>query len=151
MDLSKLTPANYKVPKGEELYYHCLIEVKAFNQKTGQKLSEPRVQKFGRKAFEQFIYDNLLMQGYTVTILHNPGEYLAKKASEAENAAKEKAEQELKAKDEAFKKAVDEEVARRLAAGEGGQKAPEAPKAPKAPKAPEAPKDEEKPAEPKAE
>lgn len=142
MDLSKLTPANYKVPKGEELYYHCLIEVKAFNQKTGQKLSEPRVQKFGRKAFEQFIYDNLLMQGYTVTILHNPGEYLAKKASEAENAAKEKAEQELKAKDEAFKKAVDEEVARRLAAPKVGQKAP---------KAPEAPKDEEKPAEPKAE
>lgn len=116
MDLSKLTPANYKVPKGEELYYHCLIEVKAFNQKTGQKLSEPRVQKFGRKAFEQFIYDNLLKQGYTVTILHNPGEYLAKKASEAENAAKEKAIQEQKAKEEAFKKAVDEEVARRLAA-----------------------------------
>lgn len=149
MDLSKLTPANYKVPKGEELYYHCLIEVKAFNQKTGQKLSEPRVQKFGRKAFEQFIYDNLLKQGYTVTILHNPGEYLAKKASEAENAAKEKeaasiekAIQEQKAKEEAFKKAVDEEVARRLAAPKVGQKAP---------KAPEAPKDEEKPAEPKAE
>lgn len=145
MDLSKLTPANYKVPKGEELYYHCLIEVKAFNQKTGQKLSEPRVQKFGRKAFEQFIYDNLLKQGYTVTILHNPGEYLAKKASEVENAAKEKAEQEQKAKEEAFKKAVDEEVARRLAAPKGGQTAPEAPKAPKAPK------EEEKPAEPKAE
>ena len=136
MDLSKLTPANYKVPKGEELYYHCLIEVKAFNQKTGQKLSEPRVQKFGRKAFEQFIYDNLLKQGYTVTILHNPGEYFAKKASEAENAAKEKAIQEQKAKGEAFKKAVDEEVARRLAAPKDGQKAP---------------KDEEKPAEPKAE
>ena len=82
MDLSKLTPANYKVPKGEELYYHCLIEVKAFNQKTGQKLSEPRVQKFGRKAFEQFIYDNLLKQGYTVTILHNTGEYFAKKITE---------------------------------------------------------------------
>lgn len=148
MDLSKLTPANYKVPKGEELYYHCLIEVKAFNQKTGQKLSEPRVQKFGRKAFEQFIYDNLLKQGYTVTILHNPGEYLAKKASEVENAAKEKAEQEQKAKDEAFKKAVDEEVARRLAA----LKTPEALKVgQKAPKAPEAPKEEEKPAEPKAE
>lgn len=148
MDLSKLTPANYKVPKGEELFYHCLIEVKAFNQKTGQKLSEPRVQKFGRKAFEQFIYDNLLKQGYTVTILHNPGEYLAKKASEVENAAKEKAEQEQKAKEEAFKKAVDEEVARRLAA----PKTPEAPKVgQKAPKTPEAPKEEEKTAEPKAE
>lgn len=148
MDLSKLTPANYEVPKGEELYYHCLIEVKAFNQKTGQKLSTPRVQKFGRKAFEQVIYDNLLKQGYTVTILHNPSEYLTKKASEAEAAAKEKAEQELKAQEEAFKKAVDEEVARRL----GSPKAPEAPKVgQKAPKAPEAPKDEEKPAEPKAE
>lgn len=151
MDLSKLTPANYEVPKGEELYYHCLIEVKAFNQKTGQKLSTPRVQKFGRKAFEQVIYDNLLKQGYTVTILHNPGEYLAKKASEAENAAKEKeaasiekAIQEQKAKEEAFKKAVDEEVARRLA-GKAGKAKEEAPKTPKAPKG------EEKPAEPKAE
>lgn len=144
MDLSKLTPANYEVPKGEELYYHCLIEVKAFNQKTGQKLSTPRVQKFGRKAFEQVIYDNLLKQGYTVTILHNPSEYLTKKASEAEAAAKEKAEQELKAQEEAFKKAVDEEVARRLA-GKAGKAKEEAPKTPKAPKG------EEKPAEPKAE
>lgn len=107
-----LTPENYLVPKGEEMVYHCRIEVVSFNQKTGERMSKPRVQKFGRKAFEKSVRDTLLKQGYKVDVLYNPTEWI-KARLEARNQSRANA----KARQEAeIQKRVDEAVAKALAA-----------------------------------
>ena len=62
MPIEKLTPENYIVPKGEERFYHVVIEVEQFDQKTGKRLSRPRVQKFGKKMFEAHILASLRKQ-----------------------------------------------------------------------------------------
>lgn len=86
--IDALTADNYIVPKGEEMVYHCVIEVVQFNPKTGARISRPRVQKFGRKVFEQTVRDALLKQGYTVKILYNPTEWIkAKKNQVAQSRA----------------------------------------------------------------
>ena len=72
--IEDLTPENYLVPSGEENTYHCIIEVKQFDNKTGQKISRPRIQKFGKKIFETMVRDILLRQGYEIKILHNPND-----------------------------------------------------------------------------
>ena len=121
--IENLTPENYIVPKGEERCYHCVIEVKLFDNRTAQKLSKPRVQKFGKKIFERTVRDVLIRQGYEVKILHNPNDWekqQAAKKQEAANAAKAAAEAKYKAD-------VEAEVARRLAAMQGkesGEKKP---------------------------
>lgn len=97
--LENLTPENYVVPRGEERSYHAVIEVRQHDSKTGKKISVPRIQKFGRKMFEQSVWDSLIKQGYTVTILHNPNEWIKKNEAEkakkkAEEAAKRKAEED---------------------------------------------------------
>lgn len=87
--VDKLTADNYAVPAGEELLYHCVIEVVQYDPKTGVKISKPRVQKFGKKTFETLVQKTLRKQGYTVNILHSPEGYaeaLAKKKAEAEKA-----------------------------------------------------------------
>lgn len=106
-----LTPENYLVPKGEEMVYHCRIEVVSFNQKTGQRTSKPRIQKFGRKAFEKSVRDSLLKQGYKVDVLYNPTEWIkarldARSVSRAQAKAKKEAD---------IQKRIDEAVAKALA------------------------------------
>lgn len=61
----------YVVPANEKHLFHCIIEVKKFNPETGERLSKPRVQKFGQKTFEM-VLPKLREQGYTVTILYSP-------------------------------------------------------------------------------
>lgn len=112
MNILELTPENYKVPKGEERSYHCVIECVEFDRKTGKRLSVPRIQKFGAKMFEAHVYSSLKKQGYNVTILHDPKKWL--KEHEAEQKAQAKAKEA--AEKEAFQKAVQEEVARQMAA-----------------------------------
>ena len=90
--IEKLTPENYIVPKGEEMDYHAVIEVRQFDPKTGNRLSKPRVQKFGKKIFEAHVGDSLRKQGYTVTILHDPNVWFKEQAEKAEQQAKEQAE-----------------------------------------------------------
>ena len=68
--IEDLTAENYIVPKGEERFYHCIIEVVQYDAKTGKKLSKPRVQKFGKKTFESIVEASLKKQGYSLTILH---------------------------------------------------------------------------------
>ena len=70
--LTELTPENYKVPANEGHLYHCVIEVKKFDPNTGERLSVPRLQKFGVKAFENGVADNLKRQGYDIKIVFNP-------------------------------------------------------------------------------
>lgn len=120
--IGKLTPENYIVPRGEEQVYHAVIEVVQYNQKTGERISKPRVQKFGKKMFETHVLNSLRKQGYTVTILHDPNKWIKE---QRERAAKSKAEQEAaKAKEEQekFNAAVAAAVAMELAKREQAQK-----------------------------
>ena len=113
--IEKLTPDNYIVPKGEEKDYHAVIEVRQFDPKTGNRLSKPRVQKFGKKIFEAHVGDSLRKQGYTVTILHDPNVWMKEQAAKAEQQAKEQAEAKAKAEQEKFDAAVAAAVAKALA------------------------------------
>ena len=120
-----VTPENYIVPDNEKHLYHCVIEIKKFDSETGKRLSIPRIQKFGKKGYENSIAENLKKQGYTITVLHDPNEYMkakaeadekakaekAKAAEEKAKAAEEKAKADAKAKAEADAKARAEEKA----------------------------------------
>lgn len=110
--IEQLTPENYLVPKGEERYYHCLIEVRNFNRTTGAKLSKPRVQKFNPKIFEKLCRDKMADTGYTITILWNPTEWI-KEHKEAVARAKAERSASIQAR---IDKAVAEAVAAALAA-----------------------------------
>jgi len=109
--IGKLTAENYIVPKGEERYYHAVIEVEQFDPKTGTRISSPRVQKFGKKMFETHVLNSLRKQGYTVTILHDPSAWLKEHAAKAE----QQAEAKKKAEQEKFDAAVAAAVAKALA------------------------------------
>lgn len=99
--ITDVTPENYIVPSNEQHLYHCIIEVRKFDSETGKRLSVPRIQKFGKKSFENGIFDALKKQGYTITVLHDPNEYVKVQAEEKAAAdAKAKAEAEAKAKAE---------------------------------------------------
>lgn len=113
--IEKLTPENYIVPKGEEMDYHAVIEVRQFDPKTGNRISKPRVQKFGKKIFEAHVVDCLRKQGYTVTILHDPNVWFKEQVEKAEQQAKEQAEAKAKAEQEKFDAAVAAAVAKVLA------------------------------------
>lgn len=109
-----VTPENYIVPDNEKHLYHCVIEIKKFDSETGKRLSIPRIQKFGKKGYENSIADNLKKQGYTITVLHDPNEYMKAKAEADEKAKAEKAkaaEEKAKADAEADAKARAEEKA----------------------------------------
>lgn len=115
LPIEMLTAENYIVPKGEEKDYHAVIEVRQFDQKTGKRLSKPRVQKFGRKAFEGHILSSLRKQGYEITILHDPNDWI--KANKAKLAAQAKAKAEAAAQaKEAEKAAMKAEIIAELKA-----------------------------------
>lgn len=99
-----VTPDNYIVPDNEKHLYHCVIEIKKFDSETGKRLSIPRIQKFGKKGYENSIADNLRKQGYTITVLHDPNEYMKAKAA-ADAKAKVEAEAKAKAEEKAALKA----------------------------------------------
>ena len=111
-----VTPENYIVPDNEKHLYHCVIEIKKFDSETGKRLSIPRIQKFGKKGYENSIADNLKKQGYTITVLHDPNEYVKAQAEEKtartaaqQKAAEEKTAADAKAKAEAEAKSKAEE------------------------------------------
>lgn len=112
--IENLTASNYAVPKGEERYYHAVIEVKQFDPKTGKRLSIPRVQKFGKKIFETSVLANLRKQGYEVTILHNPNEWIKEQQAKAAEQAKAEAEAKAKTEQERFDAAVAAAVAKEM-------------------------------------
>ena len=129
--IEKLTPDNYIVPQGEETAYHCVIEVVQYNPKTGEKISKPRVQKFGRKTFEQTVANALRKQGYAITILHDPKQWIAEQQAKAEAKAKETAAAKAKAEQEKFDAAVAAAVAKALADREKTETAKKSTRAPK--------------------
>ena len=113
--IEKLTAGNYIVPKGEEKSYHAVIEVVQYDPKTGKKLSKPRVQKFGKKQFETNVLNSLRKQGYTITILHDPNEWIKEQQEKAAKAKAEQAAAKAKAEQERFDAAVAAAVAKALA------------------------------------
>ena len=124
LPVEKLTPENYIVPKGEERFYHVVIEVRQFDPKTGKRISRPRVQKFGKKMFEAHIQASLRKQGYDIVVLHNPNEWLKENQAKAAQAAKEQEEAKAKAEKEKFDAAVAAAVAKELAKREAAAKKP---------------------------
>lgn len=140
--IEKLTPDNYIVPKGEEKSYHCVIEVVQYDPKTGKKLSKARVQKFGKKMFENIVLDTLRKQGYTITILHDPNDWIKEHQTKAAEKAKAEAEAKAKAEQEKFDAAVAAAVAKALAEAKAKEEKSKEEKAGKGPGRP--PKDEQK-------
>ena len=120
--IEKLTAENYIVPAGEEKDYHAVIEVVQFDQKTGKRISKPRVQKFNKKIFEAHVFASLRKQGYTVTILHDPNAWLKEQAEKAEQAAKERAEAKAKAEQEKVDAAVSAAVEKAMAERDKAEK-----------------------------
>lgn len=111
VNILDVTPENFIVPKGEEDCYHCRIEVKKFNQDTGERISKPRMQVFGKKFFESFGLHNLRKQGFTVDVMHDPNKWLQENEAKLEAEKQKKAEAGAKAKaeaEEAEKKAMKE-------------------------------------------
>ena len=91
-----ITADNYIVPQGEEMTVHAKIEVRQFDPKTGNRISTPRIQKFGMKEWQSVMQSSLRKQGYTVEILHDPFKFAQEHAAQvaAAQAAKAKAAQE---------------------------------------------------------
>lgn len=85
LPIEQINSENYVVPRGEEMVYHVKIEVKQFNSKTGERVSRPRIQKFGMKTWESSVRDSLRKQGYTMEILHDPNTWIAENRARTEN------------------------------------------------------------------
>lgn len=94
LPIEQITSENYVVPRGEEMVYHVKIEVKQFNSKTGEKVSRPRIQKFGMKTWESSVRDSLRKQGYTMEILHDPNTWIAENRAQIESLKEQKRESE---------------------------------------------------------
>lgn len=121
--IERLTPENYIVPKGEERFYHAVIEVKQFDPKTGKRISRPRVQKFGKKMFETIVNESLRKQGYDIIILHDPNEWIKEQAEKVEQVRKAQEAAKAKAEQEKFDAAVAAAVAKVLAQQAGQEQA----------------------------
>ena len=94
LPIEQITSENYVVPRGEEHVYHVKIEVKQFNSKTGEKISRPRIQKFGMKTWESSVRDSLRKQGYTMEILHDPNTWIEENRAQIESLKAQKRESE---------------------------------------------------------
>lgn len=94
LPIEQITSENYVVPSGEEHVYHVKIEVKQFNSKTGERISRPRIQKFGMKTWESSVRDSLRKQGYTMEILHDPNTWMAENRAQIESLKAQKRESE---------------------------------------------------------
>lgn len=97
--ITEVTPENYIVSDGEQGDYHCIIEIKQFDPKTGRRLSKPRVQKFDVKVWQTGIERNLRQQGYDVTVLHNPTDWLREQEEKLKQTAAQRAEAARKAEE----------------------------------------------------
>lgn len=117
----EVTPENFICPSNERNMYHCRIEIKKFNPETGERLSKPRIQVFGKKFFETFGLHNLRKQGYTVDILHDPNQFV--KANRERIAAEERAKAE--AEKEAERQAIRAQIILEELKAEGKLKEPE--------------------------
>lgn len=114
----EVTAENYIVPHGEEGTYHCRIEQKQFDPRSGKRLSKPRIQKFDAKMYPA-IARNLRQQGWDIEVLHDPTEILkeqeAKRQERESLTIQQRKELEAKRK-EAEKQAMKAEIIAELKA-----------------------------------
>lgn len=115
LPILEITPENYLVPAGEERSYHVKMEIRSFDQHTGERLSHPFIQKFARVDFENGMFSVLRQQGYAMEILHDPKEWEKAHAEELNKTRAQRAA-ELKAKAEAEKEALKEQIRKELLA-----------------------------------
>lgn len=111
VNILEVTPQNYIVPAGENHLYHAVIEVKQFNPQNGERLSVPRLQKFGLKTFEAGgVKNNLKKQGFSILVLHDPKKWIVSNKKETEAKAEELAKQRSEAKENAVKAAEEKKA-----------------------------------------
>lgn len=123
--LLEVTPENYIVPSGEENTYHCRIEQKQFDARSGKRVSKPRIQKFDAKMYPS-VARNLRMQGYDIEVLYDPTEYIAAEEAKRQELAGKTLKERMKMaaeKKAAERKALKEEILAELKAA-GMLKAP---------------------------
>lgn len=113
--VTEVTADNYICPDNERGIWHAIIEVLKFDPNTGARLSRPRVQKFDDKCWKM-MREQLRLQGYTITILHDPTEYLAQQADNAKNAEKARREAQQRAIDKAVAEALAKQAEQQQAA-----------------------------------
>lgn len=106
VDILKVTAENYIVPDREKHLFHVTMEIKKFDPNTGDRISRPRVQKFNARMFK-FLKEKFEKQGYTITVLYDPAEYL----KDAKNA---KGNRQKAANQAVIDAAVQEAVAKAL-------------------------------------
>lgn len=98
--LTEVTAENYIVPQREERFWHVLQEKREFDQNTGQRKSRPVLQKYDTKAYPT-VRKYLMDAGYTITVLHDPTQWMKQqeqlRKDAAEKAAKMKAAEQAKA------------------------------------------------------
>lgn len=61
--------AGYEAPENEKDLYHVSLEKVLFNNKTGQKVSKPYVQKFTVSEYKDLLVHGA---GFTIVVLHDP-------------------------------------------------------------------------------
>lgn len=105
--LSEVTLSNYIVPQREERFWHVIQEKVEYDRNTGKKLSRPVLQKYDTKSYPQTM-KYLKDAGYTITVLHDPTEWV-KRQNEAKAAA-QRAAAERKAKADAAAKVAEREA-----------------------------------------
>lgn len=110
-----VTPENYIVPKGEENRFHVIQEVLKFSGESGERISKPRIQKYGAKAFPELL-EQLKKQGFTVTVLHDPREFQAENEKLAQETKAENAKKAIEAKEKADQDKIKTGVAEALKA-----------------------------------
>lgn len=112
LPIEQITKENYLVPANEKGLYHVRIEQKKFDPDTGKRKSIPRIQKFGVKEYAT-VEPNLLKQGYTLDLLHDPKKWIQEHEAELKAAENErKAAKQAALKEEQEKKAEAEKAAR---------------------------------------
>lgn len=80
--ITEVTAENYIVPEKERDLWHCVIEIKQFDPKTGRRISRPRVQKFNDKIWQTLMRNQLRLQGYDVLVVYDPTAYIAERQKE---------------------------------------------------------------------
>lgn len=105
--LNEVTKENYIVPKGEESLYHVVQEMVQFDRNTGKRLSRPVLQKYDVKVWQQQ-RKALLSWNYTLTIVHDPQDYLRQQKEEQERTQAER--QRLADEANAKRKAAEREA-----------------------------------------
>lgn len=83
-----LTPETYQVPKGEERYFHVVLESPNYDQSTGQRLSKPILVKWNNKEGIKELEVAKFQKMLKIKILHDPNKWLEERMAEQKKGRK---------------------------------------------------------------